>query len=388
MSKLQDEQNVRALFLQCVWLEQSGLTAAGRAEVEGLLQPKIRYLLQFLAVKLAARPPAGRWIAEAAAPGYLLRDGAGLKVHVPVHLFDDVPDDDVLEELLRLGATIRTGGGALCLSGSSAVYGALEHIGDCDFCEYLDGDAADDLRYAADRVCAVSSPDVVPLAITGSVGGTKWKIQRPWPTPVLTDDRAAGADALKGHYFGNTGFTGALEVTKLMLPRRSWTQSHPAQELPMEWVPRTLDEPREIQRYVAFLTRAVRDYAHKNPIKGIKRAFSLARVLFLRKEANDFLKIVRKTNVVLRAAAAARAEYARDLKTNYGEVPDDVCDHAVATAAVLFGRCVTVRAGESLSPDAMLAALEALPDEAGAAVSTLLERFVEDVDAQIAQAVH
>lgn len=289
MSKLQDEQNVRALFLQCAWLERSGLTAAGRAEVEGLLQPKIRYLLQVLAKKLAARPPAGRWIAEAAAPGYLLRAGAGLKVHVPVHLFDDVPYDEVLDELLRLGATIRTGGGALCLSGSSAVYGALEHIGDCDFCEYLDGDAADDLRYAADRVCAVSAGDL-------------------------------------------------QEIVRLFPKKQHASEGK-----------------RALDSFDRVLVRIVPD---------------------------------RETNVLLRAAAAARAEYARDLRTNYGEVPDDVCDRAAATAAVLFGQCVTDRAGESLSPDAMLAALEALPDEAGAAVSTLLERFVEDVDAQIAQAVH
>lgn len=387
MPELQDEQNVRALFLQCAWLEQSDLTAAGRAEVEGLLRPKIRYLLQLLAAKLAARPPAGKWTAEPAAPGYLLR-GGGLEVHVPVHLFDDIPDDDVLNELLRLGATIRTEGAALCLSGSSAVYGSLRSIADCDFCEYLDGDTADDLRVAANRVCAVASPDVVPVAITGSTRTAKWTIHRPWPVPVLSDDRAIGAGSMMGHYFGNTTFTGALEITKVMLPRKSWTWSYPAQELPAGWVPRTLDEPREIQRYVKFLRDAVRDYAQKNPIKGIKRAFSLARVLFFRSEANEFMKIVRETQVLLRAAAAARAEFARDLRAKYGEVPDAVCERAAATAAELFGQCVVDRAGESLSPDAMLEALQALPDEAGAAVSTLLERFVDAVDAQIAQAVH
>lgn len=380
-----DEENVRALFLQCAWLQRGNLTAQGRAEVEALLQPNIRQLLRFLADKLAARMSGGIWTADATSPGYLRRTSAGVDVYVPAHLFDDIPNDVVLEELLSLGAAIRTDGGALCLSGSSAVYGTLRYIGDCDFCEYLGGDSVD-LRAAADAACAVSSSTVMALRISGWSNGGRWQVHRPWPTPAVSDDRAAKLEAIKGHYFGRTTFAGALEITKLMLPPQSWDRSHPAQELPTGWVPRTLDRPRNIEEYVTFLMGEVRTYARKNPVKGIKRAFSLARVLFLHDDAHAFLEVVRDSNALLRAAAVTRAEYARDLRTEYGTVPDDLRDHATMTAAMLFQQCVE-DGGRTVSAEAMLAALQALPDEAGAAVSSMLERFVDEVDARIAQAV-
>jgi hypothetical protein len=374
MAELQDQENVRALFLQCAALaHEEDLSAETRAAIETRLRPRIRTLMGLLADKLAARPPAGRWTADAANAGYLLRVADGIDVRVPFHLFDDVAPDDVFDELLRLGSDIRMKGGALCLSGSSAICGALRSIGDCDFCEYLDDDRPDALKNAADSAAATTSPHIMALAVSGKTAASRWRRVRPWESPLLDDVVARATTSMMAHYAGQTDFTGTLEVTKVILPKRSWDRSFSAQELPVTatggWVPRTLGEPRDIEEYVNFLRAEVEHYMQHNLAKAVKRAFSLARILFFHDLADELLRIIRTTSILLRAAAAARAEYALKLTTDYGSVPAEIRERA-ATAA-----------------REMMDALAALPDEGGSDVLELLERFVRSVDARIATAL-
>jgi hypothetical protein len=374
MAEFQDEENVRALFLQCAALaHEEDLSAETRTEIETRLRPRIRTLIGLLANKLAARPPAGRWTADAANAGYLLRVADGIDVRVPFHLFDDIAPDDVFDELLRLGSEIRMKSGALCLSGSSAIYGALRSIGDCDFCEYLDDDTPDALKNAADSAAATGSPHIVALAVSGKTPAGKWRKVRPWESPLLDEVAARATTSMMAQYAGQTDFAGTLEVTKVILPKQSWDRSFSAQELPVTasggWVPRTLGEPRDINNYVNFLRGEVEHYKQDNLPKAVKRAFSLARILFFHDVADELRRTIRTTSILLRAAAAARTEYASKLTTDYGLVPEEVRERA-ATAA-----------------SEMLDTLAAFPDDDGPDLLELLERFVSSVDARIATAL-
>jgi hypothetical protein len=371
---LQDEENVRALFLQCAALAHAkDLSAETRTEIETRLRPPIRTLIGLLADKLAARPPTGRWTADAANAGYLLRVTDGIDVRVPFHLFDDVAPDNVFDELLRLGSDIRMKSGALCLSGSSAIYGALGSIGDCDFCEYLDDDMPNALKDAAESATATASPHIVALAVSGKTAAGKWRKVRPWDSPLLDELTALATTSMMAHYAGQTDLVGTLEVTKLILPKRSWGRSFSAQELPVTasggWVPRTLGEPRDIEEYVNFLRGEVEHYMQDNLAKAVKRAFSLTRILFFHDVADEVLRIIGTTTILLHAAAAARAEYALKLTTDYGSVPPEIRERAGTAARE------------------MMDALAALPENGGADLLGLLERFVLSVDARIATAL-
>lgn len=386
---------VRGLFLDCVNLARTDISAEATAAIEAL-RVEIEQLLAALATLVARRDRTKRWFTRADAPGYLLRQVENVEIRVPLHLFDDVAPDDVIDELLRLAAAMRTEGGVICLSGSCAVYGALHAVADCDFCEYLHGNTADVLRLATQAAVDLVSPDLVPLKITGW-GEESWILLRPWPKPAVTDDLAGSTRTIMAHYFGRTKFAGDVEVTKLMIPlskdgEDACGSSFPAQELPLasieSWVPRSLAEPREIAAYAVFLHGQVKKYKTSNVAKALKRAFSLARVLFLADEADTIVALFRSSDLLLRAVTRSRAEYAQRLATEYSEVPADVSARALASAVEFFRRYVGDDAAAPTTAEAILTALAALPDNSAAAAGTLLERFVRSVDAMLPVALN
>lgn len=390
---------VRALFIECAALHRDDLLEEEeRREIESTLRPAIGEILHVLASLIAAGDPAGKWSVSPDLPGYIIRAVGDVHVRVPVHLFDDIPDHDVLEEVLALAAEIRTPDAVICLSGSTAVQGTLQYVGDCDFCEYLAGEAPENFRAAGAAVAGVTSSNIVPLAVTGR-GTPPWSVSIPWPAPVVGDTEVAVTRAMMGHYFAITRFAGALDVTKMMIPLSPGAldgrdYSHPAQELPVDtpggWVPRSLTEPREIGSYVAFLRDQVLKYSQDNPAKASKRAFSLARVLFFAVEADEILTMIRDAGLLLRAAAVARAEYAARLRREYGDrLPAELHDQALATAATLFRLCTTPANDELGSADAIVKALRALPNQGDVkAAVRFLEHFVRAVDEEIERKLH
>lgn len=370
-------EDVRNLFLDCVNLLRNDISVEARAAIEASRE-EIEQLLATLARLIARRDPTKRWFTRADAPGYLLRHVMGAEIRVPLYLFDDVPSDDVVDELLGLAASIRTDKGTICLSGSCAVYGTLQTIADCDFCEYLQGTDVDVIRTAVEAAAQTASPDVIPLKIAGW-GSETWVVLRPWPKPVVTDDRASTTRALMAHYFGRTKFAGDVEVTKIMIPIGNSgddgrSSSFPAQELPLAidgWLPRTLVEPPEIGTYVVFLRDQIEKHRASNVAKALQRGFSLARVLFLADFADEIASLFRKTPLLIRGASKARAEYAQRLATQYGsDVPAGICDRALASAIELFRRAAD-------------AADAAIPDGGTNAAGTLLERLIRSVDAML-----
>jgi len=393
MADIQDE--VRNLLLDCVNLARTDLSAAARAEIEGARED-IKVILAALAVLVARRDRTKRWFTRTDAPGYLLRQIGTVEIRVPLHLFDDVPPDDVVDELLGLAASIRTEGGVICLSGSCAVYGALHTVSDCDFCEYLQGDGAEIVRIAAQAVIDLPSSDVIPLKITGW-GKKQWFAFRPWPKPVVAGEHASATRTMMAHYFGRTRFAGDVEITKVVIPLKTGgddarDSSFPAQELPLAsvdgWLPRTLFEPNEIAAYVVFLREQVKKYRPSNVAKALKRAFSMARVLFLAEDADEIAAVFRDTTLLLRAAASARADYVQRLGKQYGAVPEEVSERALASAVELFRRYARDPAAAPATAEAILTALAALPDDGASRAETLLDRFVRWMDDKLPTAVH
>jgi hypothetical protein len=391
-----DSDEVRNLFLDCLNLARKDISAEARAAIESS-RVEIEQLLAALATLVARRDRTKRWFTRADAPGYLLRQVENVEIRVPLHLFDDVPPDDVVDELLRLAAAMRIEGGVICLSGSCAVYGALHAVADCDFCEYLRGNTADTVRLATQAAVDLASADLVPLKVMGW-GEKSWILLRPWPKPAVTDDRADTTRTIMAYYFGRTKFAGDVEVTKLMIPldddgEDARASSFPAQELPLAsiegWVPRSLFEPREIAAYAVFLHGQIKKYETSNVAKALKRAFSLARVLFLADEADAIAELFRSSDLLVRAVTHSRAEYAQRLAAQYGEVPTDVRERALASAVEFFRRCAGDDAAAApATAEAILTALAALPDSSAATAGTLLERFVRSVDAMLPAELH
>jgi len=394
-----DRDSVQAMFLACASLARTDLSNDTRAKIEDLGND-IAVLLGVVTRNLARRKSAAGWSAATDVPGYLVRSFGASTIRVPFHLFDDIPADDVLDELLRIATDIGAPGGIICLSGSSAVYGALQHVGDCDFCEYLDADAQPDVVAAAcETLRTIDGPSLVALELTGR-GDSVWAVSRPWAAPVIPKEQSTSARSLMAHYFAETSFEGALEVTKLMIPLSSSDpaakkRSFPAQEMPVadagSWVPRVLNEPQEISDYVAFLRDDVKKHRSAHPSKAVKRAFSLARILFLDEPANEILKFLHGSDVLLEAALRSRAEYAEKVeKYDDGQFVPPLTQRVVNTVLAMVKRASRrelVQLGD-LASDQILAAIRALPENDDGTVDTLLEQFLQIVDISIPAAVH
>jgi hypothetical protein len=202
------------------------------------------------------------------------------------------------------------------------------------------------------------------------------------------------------HYFADTSFEGALEVTKLMIPLSTGNpeakkRSFPAQELPIAgngtWIPRVLHEPQEISDYVWFLRGDVQRQRTSHPSKAVKRAFSLSRILFLDEFTDEFLKFVRGSDILLESSLRSRAEYAEKVrKFDDGQFTPTLFQRVLSAAVGLAKRASRreVSSFAELTSDEILAAIRALPEGGGASVEALLDSFLHAVDVNIETAVH
>ena len=75
------------------------------------------------------------------------------------------------------------------------------------------------------------------------------------------------------------------------------------------WIPRRLDKPFELGRYLQFVESEVRKYVNSRPVKAAKRALSMASLLLYGEAANALSKILRDSglDVVVGLAAASKS---------------------------------------------------------------------------------
>jgi hypothetical protein len=253
---------------------------------------------------------------DSAHPGYVIRD----KVLVPFYLLQDLPGATELEEFAALGLSLRvTKNGLICLSGSMVLLGALKFVGDVDYCEYALPGTYSTLDIVA-SASAHAARTACPLCERVKVVNPPWSQScTAWDLTTAKDlERliAEGAYQMKLDFITSTQAVGAVEATNMVLLLAAGKEdeivrkSFAAQEAPIAGsvLPRLLCEPLQLGRYINFLIEQVEYYREANPVKALKRALSLARVLMLPKWDDELIKYLHHPQAALTAAIEARSQ--------------------------------------------------------------------------------
>jgi hypothetical protein len=280
-----------------------------REAVEGVEKLLVR-IWTALAREYAAR--AAGWSTDAANPGYLLCETAVGHVKVPYHLATDFPREPLLGGLTELAFRIRTSGGsAICVSGSSTFWEALEVVADVDFCEYTPVSGTTDAQAEfRKRLFDASCIKCDDLFCTKAKANDHTRAEIPLagtdPTPIFR----AKLD------FIALLASEVVEATNVVLPVRNGDsqdpvlqESFPQQEAPVAdgaWVPQALLAPLSIGRYADWLRREVTDKIDSLPVKAAKRALALARLAGYANHGERLIAALRVGTELVEAAVEAR----------------------------------------------------------------------------------
>jgi hypothetical protein len=245
-----------------------------------------------------------------AAPGYLTAKIGEWHVFVPWSITQAFPGTSKVAELLRMGDRVALrSAGNLCVSGSVTSAGADVVIGDLDFCQYVDGLPGGFIAEAEE----FTRPQLERILTVARYGRTT-VVRQPWATNWPALEKRAGscthvddAERFMMEFLGHSDDLGLLPVSNIVfasdLQDRSVgvaDQSFVFQEaiavrstdLPAEPIWPLLDVP-QIASYISFLRKQASEYAEENPIKAIKRAFSLTRMVGLHAFATEALHILK-----------------------------------------------------------------------------------------------
>lgn len=330
---------------------------------------------------------------DSAHPGYIIRD----RVRVPFYLLEDLPGTTDLAEIATLGLSLRlTEDGVICLSGSTALLGTLKFVGDIDYCEYaLPGTYSTADIVASANVHAVRT--VLPLCERLKVVNPKWSQSCvDWDSTASVKLKQCidedGAYQLKLDFITSTETVGPVEATNMALLLVAGREeeivrgSFAAQEVPIPGsaLPRPLCDPLQLGRYINFLIEQVQHYAKSNPVKALKRALSLARILMLAQWCDELIKYLQEPQAALRAAMEARAQLLERLT---GTIEDSSARAQTREALrhALEGMIAELESVLKTSPgtDSTTAAAG---DPWAAEITVTLNSFIEDAREAIAAA--
>lgn len=258
--------------------------AVERGEVHAFpeLSGWVRTIWGILARQIAASLGA-EWSADDAHPGLVQWRRGDLAIALPwnaAHAFPtDLPE---LPDAFRVARTLRDGQGVICLSGSILYHGVFGVYSDVDCCHYVE-DSEDVTDFLARATRGMSGAPCFGAkayaSATDTVPSWTW---RPGPSCALPEQ----AQRAKGDFVSKFDGIGPIEVTNLLLVRdpmrMNLYRSHPLQEAPLDpafVVPRVLDDPDEIGRYLLFLHHDVEKKAESDPVKAAKRLYALAALL-------------------------------------------------------------------------------------------------------------
>jgi hypothetical protein len=190
-------------------------------------------------------------------------------VYVPWYLVEVFPNNAALTALQALSRQVRIdGAGAICLSGSSVFRGALQTVGDIDFCEYVTVEPARIPKLIESLIMHVSVAFLARIYIVRAIPRTDFT--PPWdgcPLRIseLCETAGAPSDApiLMFQYIAPDELLGLLPVTNRMLPvaARQPSAGHGQTTFVFQEAvftkddppPRTLVAPAEIADYVIWL---------------------------------------------------------------------------------------------------------------------------------------
>jgi hypothetical protein len=247
---------------------------AAHKEIESLISLRAKYARRHSeqSAKLAAT----------SAPGYVIIEVAGQQLHVPFHLVDAVPLDDTLNVLLKLADHVRLSQiSQICISGSAVFLGRLDDAADIDFCEYVTVHPIaiqEQLKYR----CSAVDP---ALFVKGRVDSTR--LTRREAGAYLDGAGQIAPQVIKLDYvslvepflvpLSNISLFVDPARPEVAVANRSW----PFQEIaiggdaPIFQIMR----PELLGQYMDWLLDRIDEYLASNPVKALKRALSLSRVL-------------------------------------------------------------------------------------------------------------
>jgi hypothetical protein len=268
-----------------------------RGEAPRKLVQYFERLVKERTFQIARDDRAGRLEEAAGEPGYLVTSSGRWSVYVPWPLAFAFPGPELLDELVDvIERVILRGRGNAVLSGSTTFAGRIAALGDIDLAQYMFGGAPALPAGVKDLVSRNNSAILVRV---------KWgrRYRRPWKKLLEDLDQRLdpGLDRLrlnrvlrKSMKFdfvdAETPF-GLMPVSNIVLPsvagdrrRGAARKSFVFQEAVLVAAggpPWPLLMAGELLRYMKFLVRETKKYRDDKPIKALKRALSLSRLLGL-----------------------------------------------------------------------------------------------------------
>ena len=263
-------------------------------------------------------------------PGYLTRQIGGRPIFVPFNLASVFPGSDMVADVMRIADTISLHpDDPVCISGSTTFLGAINQIGDLDFCEYYISDPA----HLPDHALGVSGDEDVPL-VWLKCGGSDlkgpWAQRRPEVETLFSNSEHK---RMKLDFISNSAL-GLLPTTSVVIATKDENEAARHSFAYQEAVVfgsgpvRNLISPARFGEYVNWLRSEIRKLAAPtlersgDPIKALKRALSLMLIAGRHGDTSDIIEALHKSelsSIVLQVRVEELERMLRDL-------PDELSD--------------------------------------------------------------
>jgi hypothetical protein len=292
----------------------------------GIAQLETTEILQFLFTTLADLSAGDSLLSLSLDnPGHLTAKVGECILYIPYHLVDELPSGEALRYIVEQADALRIfTDSTICLSGSAAF--GIEVASDIDFCEYVPHTG----KRVAQSFLAKGSRGL-PFCI--GVKHNKQKVEYPWNEASIlhlcrTDTGRIGGKCTCAKRDWLFDYVGALaDRTPIPLSNKCVHEddaemlSSPYQEIAITAKPQPvtyLATPRELGKYVLRLRREINDYRAARPDKALKRALSLARILYLIPVSDRILELLRSSAF----RAMTRKHIACEMQTTIDKLPE------------------------------------------------------------------
>ena len=284
-------------------------------EALGVLSEQTRAVTQ-----LAVSPDHGIYVSDRLPIGYLIKSWEAWTVAIPWPLVESCPSDDLLSEFCNFASEASVGSDSIiCISGTSARAGAINQIGDIDLSEYvLDSSDTIPARYVGLLTMRRSATLDVEAKIFSNEPENRINIRCPWPdhedkyeTKHNSFLEKVQSFQTKIDFIGISRSFGYIPVTNMIFPCGDLSSlgaginksvmaysSFSFQEAVIlkddgsskVW---PLVDVNEYVYYVRFLIHDTLNYIEKRPVKALKRASALAKMLRIDEFDLEFDEILR-----------------------------------------------------------------------------------------------
>lgn len=311
-----------------LWLIKRLQYGPAAASLDEILE-EWRDALLDLAEAYSRLDPAKELVMAREAPGYLYADLEDARVFVPWCLVKLFPGTAAVSQLLRVGRGVTVPDVEnVCISGSAALLGDDDAIGDLDFAQYVPL-APSNLTPYVQAFRQPRSERVLVSLQYGDGPGRRITAAAPWGDWPLLEARMnacsviESAERLLVDFLGVGIGSNLLPISTVILSSDlrnrsvgSARRSFVFQELvTLSGRPNgpiwPLIDVEQLSEYADFLRTQMIDYLEENPIKAAKRALSLARLTEVRdvaRQAEDLLLSPESASYIAgkRAADVAR----------------------------------------------------------------------------------